>query len=67
LVTVKTFDGKEKAMNYYNFMNDKSRHVFDDLAPGTFTTFIISAENYTVFYKEKNIQEYQDFFSKNFK
>lgn len=67
LVTVKIFDGKEKAMNYYNFMKDPSRHAFDDLEAGTFTSFIISAENYTTFYKEKNIEEYQDFFSKNFK
>jgi tetratricopeptide (TPR) repeat protein len=66
LVTVKSFDGKAKAMDYYNFMKDK-KAVFNDLAPGTFQSIVISAENYTTFYKEKNIEEYQVFFTQNFK
>jgi tetratricopeptide (TPR) repeat protein len=66
LVTVKTFDGKDKAMNYYNFMKAK-KEAFADLNPGTFQTFVISAENYTLFYREKNISEYQQFFTQNFK
>lgn len=66
LVTVKTFDGKEKAMNYYNFMKGK-KNAFSDLAPGTYQSIVISAENYTTFYKEKNIDEYQQFFTQNFK
>jgi tetratricopeptide (TPR) repeat protein len=67
LVTVKSFDGKGKAMNYFNFMNDKSRDVFKDLQPGTYQTIIISADNYTILYKEKNIKEYNQFFTQNFK
>jgi len=67
LVTVKTFDGKENAMNYLNFMKDKKNNAFKDLLPGTYQTIIISAENYTIFYKEKNIEEYQQFFSQKFK
>jgi tetratricopeptide (TPR) repeat protein len=67
LVTVKTFDGKEKAMNYLEFMNDKKREVFKDLVSGTYQTIIISAENYTILYKEKNLDEYNQFFSQNFK
>jgi tetratricopeptide (TPR) repeat protein len=66
LVTVKTFDGKVKAMNYYNFMKDK-KDVFSSLAPGTFQTIVISADNYTIFYREKNIDEYKVFFTQNFK
>jgi tetratricopeptide (TPR) repeat protein len=66
LVTVKSFDGKEKAMNYYNFMKDK-KTPFKDLVPGTYKSIVISADNYTIFYKEKNIDEYQQFFSQNFK
>lgn len=66
LVTVQTFDGKEKAMNYYNFMKDK-KSAFEALAPGTFFSFVISAENYTLFYKDKNIDEYKQFFTQNFK
>lgn len=66
LVTVKTFDGKEKAMNYYNFMKSK-KEVFADLPPGTYQSVVISADNYTIFYREKNIDEYQQFFTQNFK
>lgn len=67
LVTVKTFDGKEKAMNYLNFMKDKDKNAFRDLLPGTYQTIIISAENYTILYREKNLEEYNQFFTQNFK
>ena len=66
LVTVKTFAGKEKAMNYYNFMKGR-KETFSDLNAGTYQSFVISAENYTIFYREKNITEYQQFFTQNFK
>ncbi|MCW3083166.1 MAG: tol-pal system protein YbgF [Bacteroidetes bacterium] len=67
LISVKTFDGKSKAMDYYNFMKGSSALVFKDLLPGTYQSFIISAENYPAFYKDKNVQEYQTFFTQNFK
>lgn len=66
LVSVKSFDGKEHAMQYYNFFKDNTS-AFKDLQPGTYQSFIISSENYITFYKDKNIQEYQQFFSQNFK
>lgn len=66
LISVKTFDGKDKAMNYYSFYKD-NKTVFSDLEAGTYQSFIISAENYSIFYKDKNVEEYQQFFSQNFK
>jgi len=66
IISVKTFDGKAKAMEYYNFMKGNANE-FKDLPPGTFQSFIISAENYPIFYKDKNVQEYQTFFTQNFK
>lgn len=66
LVTVKSFEGKTQAMDYYNFFKD-NKAAFADLETGTYQSFIISAENYPIFYKDKNIEEYQQFFSKNFK
>jgi hypothetical protein len=65
-VSVKTFDGKDRAMNYYSSLSSKSE-LFSDLEKGTYQSFIISAENYTVFYKDKNIGEYQEFFTQYFK
>jgi hypothetical protein len=66
LISVKTFDGKGKAMDYYNFLKTKN-DIFSDLDAGTYQSFIISAENYPAFYKDKNIAEYQTFFTQNFK
>lgn len=66
LISVKTFDGKVKAMQYYNFMKD-NKDAVKDLQPGTYQSFIISAENYPIFYKDKNVQDYQAFFTQNFK
>lgn len=67
IITVKPFEGKAKAMDYLNFMKNKERDVFKDLQPGSYQSFIISADNYTILYKEKNIEEYNQFFTQNFK
>ena len=66
LVSVKNFAGKAKAMEYYNFFKDL-KGAFSDLEPNSYQTFIISAENYAIFYKDKNITDYQQFFTQNFK
>ena len=66
MITVKTFDGKNKAMDYYNFMKGKP-DAFKNLEAGTFQSFIISADNYMTFYKDKNVEAYQEFFTQNFK
>jgi tetratricopeptide (TPR) repeat protein len=66
IVSVKTFAGKAKAMDYYNFMKG-NQFVYSDLEAGTYQTFIISSENYSIFYKDKNINEYKQFFTQNFK
>ena len=66
MVSVKAFDGMRKAMDYFNIA-DSNKEVFADLLKGTYQTFVISAENYAVFYKDKNITEYELFFTRNFK
>lgn len=66
MVNVKTFEGKDKAMNYFDALVAK-KELFTDLEKGSYQTFVISAENYTVFYKDKNIVEYEQFFTQNFK
>jgi len=66
LISVKTFDGKAKAMDYYSSIKSKNE-LFVDLLTGTFQSFIISEENYSIFYKDKNISDYQQFFTQNFK
>jgi tetratricopeptide (TPR) repeat protein len=66
MVCVKAFNGKAKAMVYYNFFKD-DQQFFMDLNEGTYQTFIISADNYSVFYKDKNVADYQTFFAQYFK
>jgi tetratricopeptide (TPR) repeat protein len=66
LVITKPFNGKLEAMKYYNVMRTR-RDTFLDLTEGTYQMFIISAENFSVFYKDKNVAEYQEFFSQNYK
>lgn len=67
LITVKPFNGKEEAMKYHDFMKSKKEEVYKELNQGSYQSFIISAENFTIFYKDKNIAEYEQFFSQNFK
>jgi hypothetical protein len=44
-----------------------SEYVYADLIEGTYYNFVISTENYPVFFKEKNIGEYEKFFNKYYK
>lgn len=66
LVSVKTFDGKLKAMDYFTYVKAKPE-TFNNLEAGTYQMFVISADNFSIFYKQKNVDEYQQFFTQNFK
>ena len=66
MIIVKAFDGKTKTMNYFNMIKAKP-DLFSDLTAGSFQSFVISEDNYSIFYKDKNITDYQQFFSQNFK
>ena len=66
LIMVKPFAGKMEAMKYYNVMRSR-RDTYSDLKEGTYQMFVISAENFSIFYKDKNVDEYQEFFSQNYK
>ncbi|MFL5764741.1 MAG: tetratricopeptide repeat protein [Bacteroidia bacterium] len=65
MINVKSFDGKDKAMAYFNAMSPK-KDLFTDLVPGTYHMFVISSENYSIFYKDKNISDYEQFFTQNY-
>ncbi|MBA3970798.1 MAG: hypothetical protein H0X46_01390 [Bacteroidetes bacterium] len=66
IVSVKAFDGMKKAMDYFNVTESK-KELFSDLEKGTYKTFVISSENYAIFYKDKIIVDYELFFTRNFK
>ena len=61
VVTVKNFSNKTKGMNYFDFMEGKDE-IFESLEAEDYTNFIISPDNLSVLYKEKNVDEYMAFF-----
>ena len=65
LITVGNFNNATKAKDYM-YAIILSDYVYADLKPGTFYNFVISTENYPVFFKEKDIGGYSKFFDKNY-
>lgn len=65
LITVNSFNELEKARKFYNAIKEDT-YVFSGFQSGSFDQFLISAENYPVFFKEKNTEAYKLFFEKNY-
>ncbi len=57
------FSTIDKAMAYYNSITTND-YVFANIKKENIRTFIISQENYPVFYRDKDIKKYQAFFNK---
>jgi hypothetical protein len=65
VITVNRFDNKDKALDYYNTIKNNTT-IMNKLAPANMKHFVISANNYTTFYRLKNVQQYLDFFKANY-
>lgn len=65
LITIGNFNNSNKAKDYLDAIS-ASDYVFADLKEGTFYNFVISTENYPIFFKEKDIGGYSKFFEKNY-
>jgi len=64
MITVNNFSNSKKAMDYLLGIRD-SKYIFTRLEnTGMYYDFIISAENYPVFYRNKDISQYIRFFEK---
>lgn len=64
MITVNNFENSEKAMNYLINIRD-SKYIFIKLEnTGGYSDFVISTENYPVFYRNKDISQYIRFFEK---
>lgn len=66
LISVGNFNNAAKALDYMEAIG-LSDYVYADLKKGTFYNFVISTENYPVFFKEKDIGGYSKFFDKHYK
>ena len=65
IITISNFQNKEKAMVYYNLLkSDKT--VFAKLKPSDCKLFVISVDNYPSMFKNKDIDNYYNFFEKNY-
>lgn len=65
MITISSFSELDKAMRYFNGIREDT-YVFSGIREGTYHQFLISAENYPVFFKEKDTDSYEMFFLKNY-
>jgi tetratricopeptide (TPR) repeat protein len=65
MVIVKPFPNKKAAMDYFNSFKTIT-DVYDEYKNVAKQQFLITTENFTLFYKEKNIEKYVKFFEQNY-
>jgi hypothetical protein len=65
VITVKNFTNKKEAMAYY-WAITADPSVYGDIKEIDYRHFVITKDNYTRFYKNKNVAEYIDFFRINY-
>ena len=61
MISVRQFENKEKAMEYYQAMNSENSPLVKYDAKN-FQHFVISTQNYPTFYNRQNIEAYLKFF-----
>ena len=62
LITVRTFDDKDDAMGYYNFLTSKSE-IFQAIDKRYYHFYVISLDNIGILLKKDNFDEYHAFFN----
>lgn len=66
LIQLKSFPDAEKAMVYYNaFISENAQSFLGNISK-EFDFFVINKENYSLFYKNKDISGYSSFFESNY-
>ena len=65
IITVGNFKNKDEALNYYAALNN-DKYVLSGVEDDEYFLFPISTTNYPLFYREKNIDDYQIFFEKHY-
>ncbi len=66
MIVVKKFKNMKMARNYLESVNIAGE-VFEDIVSDAYREYLISDENFTKFYDDKNVSRYQKFFSRNYK
>jgi tetratricopeptide (TPR) repeat protein len=65
MITVSNFSNKDKALAYYNGIIN-NEYVFSGIPSDGYSHFVVSADNYRIFYESKDTREYLRFFDKNY-
>jgi len=66
MITVNNFNDARYAVDYLNAIQS-SEYIYNKLENvGNYSDFVISVENYPVFYKNKDTDIYKRFFEKNY-
>jgi len=65
MITVSNFTNKDDALDYYNAVIN-SEYILTGIDEGDFAHFVVSSENYKIFYQQKNEEEYLRFFAKTY-
>ena len=66
IVTVSRFENKDAAMDYYHAISRHEKFA-GDIASEVVTVYVMSAANYSNYYKKKEIRpQYDDFFKENY-
>ncbi|MFO7617263.1 MAG: tetratricopeptide repeat protein [Bacteroidales bacterium] len=65
MITVKNFTNKMEALTYYQLIGD-DLGVFEGMAPTDYRHFVISKDNFTRFFRTKNVAGYLQYFRANY-
>ena len=65
IVIVKKMQGYDAAKDYYNSFKFNKEQL-KDILDKKYKFFLISKDNFVLFYKNKDVQGYLKFFEKNF-
>jgi tetratricopeptide (TPR) repeat protein len=66
LTMVTELNGKSEALEYYRSFTEKQASL-TELKNHKFNTFVISKDNFDIFYRTKGLDEYLQFFEKNYR
>ncbi|HLN52219.1 MAG TPA: tetratricopeptide repeat protein [Lentimicrobium sp.] len=65
MITVSNFKDSKDVMTYFDHISNDD-YIFSGIPEGSFNQFVISANNYPIFFKEKKVEPYLQFFEKNY-
>ncbi len=65
MILINSFPGKSEARAFYDLFNNKNT-LFDEYGTIKFYNFVITRENFNVFYQTKDLEAYLTFFNNNY-